>query len=91
MATAAKNVIFSGTVQGIGFRFTVSRIATRYDLAGYVKNLPDGSVEMLVQGENSEIECLVEDVKDSFKGYIRGCKINPVPFNPGLVEFEIAF
>ena len=41
-------VIFSGRVQGVGFRYTSNQIAWRFDVTGWVKNLPDGSVQMVV-------------------------------------------
>jgi len=49
MADTAKHIVFSGRVQGVGFRFTCHQIARRYELTGFVKNLPDGSVELLIQ------------------------------------------
>jgi len=42
--------LVSGRVQGVGFRWFVTREATRLDLAGYVRNLPDGSVEVVAHG-----------------------------------------
>ena len=46
----AKKIIFSGRVQGVGFRYTTKEVATGYDVVGSVKNLPDGSVELLIMG-----------------------------------------
>ena len=42
----AKQVIYSGRVQGVGFRFTTRQIASGYEVNGWVKNLPDGRVEL---------------------------------------------
>ena len=50
MDRIAKHIIFKGQVQGVGFRYTTHRVAGRYDVTGFVRNLPDGTVEMLVQG-----------------------------------------
>ena len=41
MDQTAKQVIFRGRVQGVGFRYTARRIAARYDVTGFVRNLPD--------------------------------------------------
>lgn len=55
----AKKIIFIGKVQGVGFRFTAHNIANKYHLTGYVKNLFDGSVEMLAQGQPEDIESCI--------------------------------
>lgn len=47
---SAVRFVVSGRVQGVGFRWFVMREATRLDLAGFVRNLPDGSVEVVAQG-----------------------------------------
>lgn len=91
MALHAKKLIFSGSVQGVGFRFTVSRIAVRYNMTGYVKNLADGSVEVIAQGQPDEIELFIENIKESFSGYIRGCKESNESYNSSLSDFGIAF
>jgi acylphosphatase len=53
---ARLQVYFSGHVQGVGFRYTVQRLALGFDVTGWVKNLSDGRVEMLVEGERGELE-----------------------------------
>ena len=51
MDNIARHIVFSGRVQGVGFRFTAHRIALRYELTGFVRNLPDGTVEVVAEGE----------------------------------------
>jgi acylphosphatase len=51
-----KRVTYSGRVQGVGFRYTTRRIAHGYDVTGYVRNLPDGNVELVAEGEAGELE-----------------------------------
>jgi acylphosphatase len=51
-----KYFIVHGFVQGVGYRYLVRRIALRYDLKGFARNLRDGSVEILVDGEKDSIE-----------------------------------
>ena len=53
----------SGVVQGVGFRWFVHRLACRYGLKGYVKNLPDGSVETQAEGEEGTLRAFFEDVR----------------------------
>lgn len=50
-----RRIYFSGRVQGVGFRYTTERLARNYDVTGYVQNLPDGRVELVVEGEWSVI------------------------------------
>ncbi len=91
MQQAAKHVIFKGRVQGVGFRYTTHRIAQQYDMTGYVKNCPDGSVEALFQGTASNIQACIGQVEESFNGYIRETKINDRPVNPQYHEFQITY
>jgi acylphosphatase len=61
MPAAAKLLRIKGLVQGVGFRAAVHREAQRIgDLRGWVRNLPDGDVEVLVQGEPKNVEALVD-------------------------------
>ncbi|MFH0753179.1 MAG: acylphosphatase [Candidatus Omnitrophota bacterium] len=59
-------MIFTGRVQGVGFRFTTQRLAHDTGLSGWVKNLPDESVELWVQGDAARIAELVEKLKSYF-------------------------
>lgn len=62
----AKQVIFEGRVQGVGFRYTVKQLAMGFDLIGDVKNLPDGTVELNLMGEEDEVvEFIREIVEES--------------------------
>ncbi|MHC4636105.1 MAG: acylphosphatase [Planctomycetota bacterium] len=91
MQQTAKHIIFSGRVQGVGFRFTVLNVARRCRLTGYVKNLPDGSVEMIVQGFPDEIENCLDDIRDSFNLNIIDVREKNIPFNPQYSDFRISF
>jgi acylphosphatase len=72
MSTQA-HIFFSGSVQGVGFRYTTHRMAIQIGLKGYVKNLPDGRVEIKVQGTKDQIQSLVLSLKNHFGGYIVNC------------------
>jgi acylphosphatase len=86
-----KHVIFVGRVQGVGFRYTALRIAKRFRLTGFVRNKPDGTVEMLAQGSLEEVETCVEEIQDYFGDYISGTTIDEVPPNPRYTDFRITF
>lgn len=55
-----KHIIFYGRVQGVGFRWHATNFANSAGLTGWVQNLEDGTVEMVVQGIENKIDCLVE-------------------------------
>ena len=71
-----KRVLYSGRVQGVGFRYTTRRIAQGFDVAGYVRNLPDGSVELVVEGEAGEVERFLAAVASRMADYIQDSTIN---------------
>ncbi|TFE68716.1 acylphosphatase [Methylacidiphilum sp. Yel] len=57
---------FSGFVQGVGFRATAKRIAQRYPLGGLVRNLKDGRVELIVEGEEQTIKEFIRELTHSY-------------------------
>ncbi|MHC4660334.1 MAG: acylphosphatase [Planctomycetota bacterium] len=61
---------FSGMVQGVGFRWTTRSIASNYKIRGFVKNLADGRVELLAEGESGEISAFMENLKSKMSRYI---------------------
>ncbi len=91
MNLIARHIIFKGHVQGVGFRFTARRIANRHNITGFVRNLPDGTVEMLAQGSANNVNECISDVEGSFTGYIRKVEANDVPADPQYVDFKITF
>jgi acylphosphatase len=58
----ARKILISGEVQGVGYRFFAQRAAARHQVTGYVKNLPDGRVEALVEGERAHVEAFLHDL-----------------------------
>jgi acylphosphatase len=88
---AARHVIFIGRVQGVGFRYTAHRIAYRHQLTGFVRNLPDGTVEMVAQGPAGDIDDCIKDIKDYFGDYLRETRIQEIPTNPKCKDFRITF
>jgi len=60
---ARAHVFYSGRVQGVGFRYTAERLAMELVLNGFVKNLPDGRVELVCEGPKKQIESLLDKIK----------------------------
>ena len=64
-------VLYSGRVQGVGFRYTVRQIARGYDATGTVRNLPDGRVELIAEGARSELKSFLDGIAQSeLSGFI---------------------
>ena len=76
--TVCKRVLYSGRVQGVGFRYTAQALAAGYPVAGYVRNLPNGEVELVVEGEDSAVEAFRAAVARRMAGYISNTTVQDV-------------
>lgn len=87
----AKHVIFEGRVQGVGFRYTVKELARGFEVCGWVKNLPDGSVELLAAGEAGELADFIREITEesSVARNIRNHIVRTVVVPEGLTGFRI--
>ncbi len=64
------DITFAGRVQQVGFRWTTRRVAERFEIVGWVRNEPDGTVRCVAQGEVSELDAFVEAVQEAMGGNI---------------------
>jgi acylphosphatase len=91
MLTPRTHVIYAGSVQGIGFRYTAREYARRFEVTGWVKNLDDGDVEMLVEGPLDTVTQFLEAVEHRFADHIRGVKksseVAPMAFRTFEIEY----
>jgi acylphosphatase len=85
MQATRVTVIFRGHVQGVGFRFTALRVAEDFTIAGYVRNLRDGTVGVVAEGERTELERFLDALKNSMSGYIGDTKEE---WSPATGEFR---
>lgn len=59
------HILYKGRVQGVGFRYTAEKIALDAGLTGWVRNLPDGDVELLAEGAEKTLQTLIEQIQAS--------------------------
>ena len=85
---SCQKVIYSGNVQGVGFRYRTVRLARGFSVAGYVKNLPDGSVEVLAEGENDQVDQFLAAIADEMSWHIRA-SIQSTVAPQGYTEFSV--
>ena len=70
-------IFYSGCVQGVGFRYTAKTVAAGFEIAGVVRNLPDGRVELIAEGRHDELEAFREAVRGAgLAGLIRDESVN---------------
>ena len=72
MSRVRMQVYYTGRVQGVGFRYQTREVAAGYEVTGFVRNLPDGRVELVAEGEKQELTEFREAVRKSgLNGFIR--------------------
>ena len=84
-----QRVHFHGRVQGVGFRYTTASIAKRHPVVGYVKNLNDGSVELVAEAEREVLKQFLADIAAAFAANIRQQNLDEIPREEPFTKFEI--
>jgi acylphosphatase len=92
MSRCRLQVWYEGKVQGVGFRYTVKTLASGFDVVGTVRNLPDGRVELIVEGAREELSAFQQAIRESELGHFIKKEEVAWPEPPGTVlrGFEIA-
>jgi acylphosphatase len=84
-------VHYSGRVQGVGFRATAEEIAHDYPVTGWVKNLPDGRVELLVEGPEAAVKKFLQAVRSHWDKNIEKEQIEEKPASGKYTKFEVTY
>ena len=81
-----------GLVQGVGFRYYTARVAMTLELAGWVRNLGDGSVEVWAQGPVGAVGEIVAFLEVGPAGAsVTRCMVEDAPADPTYEKFEVRF
>jgi acylphosphatase len=91
MALQQRTIRFYGDVQGVGFRYTACRAAGGHDVTGYVRNMPDGSVECLVEGEAAEIDAFLESLVRAMARHIQRRAEQAAPHTGRFTSFGVEY
>lgn len=82
-------VVFRGRVQGVYFRATTRDVARRFDVAGWVRNEADGSVRMVAEGAEEELQRFVDAVREAKKGHVDDVEVTKAAATGEFTGFEI--
>jgi acylphosphatase len=84
-----RTVFYRGRVQGVGFRYTARRIAKTYAVTGYVRNLADGRVELVAEGNQAEINRFLAEIVATMESNIHDVQSAVSPATGQFPSFEI--
>ena len=85
------HIMYSGMVQGVGFRWTARETAHDLAVSGWVRNLRDGSVEIEAEADEEVLEYFMRQIKKHFSSYIRKVTIEWIPPSGDTGDFTVSF
>ena len=88
--TVCKHAYYSGRVQGVGFRFTAQHVAEGFAVAGFVRNLPDGTVEVLAEGSAEQVNGFLSTLKQRMAEYIEEVRVEDEN-SQGVCGFRVKY
>ncbi|MEI6437592.1 MAG: acylphosphatase [Candidatus Omnitrophota bacterium] len=83
------DVVFKGRVQGVGFRYTARDLARASGITGRVKNCPDGSVSLLVEGPEEAVRAMLDCLKGQFA--VRDMLVTSLPLSGRYTDFTVEY
>lgn len=86
-----RTVYFWGHVQGVGFRYTTQSVAADFDVTGFVRNLPDGRVELVAEGRRDVVDRLQRAVHDAMEAQIAKMDTADSAATGEFTSFRITF
>ncbi|MCE9547220.1 MAG: acylphosphatase [Planctomycetia bacterium] len=88
-APICREVFYRGRVQGVGFRYTAREVAQRHAVVGFVQNLPDGRVHLVVEGGPEVVDAFLSELCRVMGRYIRDTSVSDSPAAGGFDGFDI--
>ena len=85
------HILYSGRVQGVGFRFTAESAAIESGIQGWVKNLGDGRVEIMAEAEEEALKAFLNKIRQSFSRYIQDEDLRWSEAADEFQDFQIRF
>ena len=83
-------MFYSGRVQGVGFRYSVREVACGFEVTGFVRNLPDGRVELVAEGDAEEAQAFLAAIHEGqLRSHIRCEDVNWNVATGEFNQFEI--
>ncbi len=88
----AKRALFEGRVQGVGFRYAIKQLAMGFDIVGHVRNLPEGTVELEIMGDDDEVEEFLKEIieESEMAHYIKNMHSHEIPLMNNVRGFTIS-
>lgn len=84
-----RRILFSGRVQGVGFRWTTNRIASKFSVTGFVRNLANGQVELIVQGQTAVVADFLQEIQSAMSGNIDNVQDEVITSVEAFTTFEV--
>ena len=90
MPATRVTLLYTGRVQGVGFRASASSAARKFDVTGTVRNLPDGRVELVAEGEPNTVAAFLAAVAGRMRSHIDGVDRTVSPATGEFDAFDVA-
>lgn len=90
-ALERRHSIYEGHVQGVGFRYTTRAVSRSFDVVGYVRNLPNGSVEVLAEGSGEQLDKFHQELEERMAGHVRHVAHDRRPATDEFANFDIRY
>ena len=86
-----RRVVYHGRVQGVGFRYTTASIARRFPIVGYVRNLSNGTVELIAESDFASLRDFLNQIDEALRDNICNAEVSDVDWDEELHGFRVRF